>query len=487
MQLSFKQFRFAATFKIVGLLLMMFSLSMLPPIVVAKIYHEYVIQPFVVSFFITIGTGFLLWLLFCRAREDIKVRDGFLVVVLFWVVLSTFGAIPFFMDPVHHLSITDSMFESVSGITTTGATVISGLQQLPHAILYYRQQLHFLGGMGIIVLAVAILPMIGVGGNLLARAETSGPVKNAKLKPRMAETAKALWGIYVGLVVLCMFCYWAAGMTFFDAICEAFSTISTGGFSIYDSSFGFYHNNAISIIGMIFMLAGATNFSLHYQLVTTGKLTGYFRNPEFRAYIIFLAVVVLVVTGALYWHDHFAHPGNDLLDAAFSIISMSTTTGLTITGIDNWPTFVPYLLVLVALIGGCAGSTAGGIKVVRVLFMRAQAKRELQQLLHPQAVIKAKLGDRPLPEGVVQSIWGFLSVFIAIYLFLMLLLLADGLSFKTVFSDLSACISNTGLGIIGDFETLPVFSKWVLIGAMLLGRLEIFTVLVLFTRDFWRK
>ena len=479
--------RFIATLKILGILLMIFSLSMLTPIIVANIYHDGAIRPFLVSFFITLGTGFVLWFIFCRFHAELKTRDGFLVVVLFWVVLSAFGAIPFMLDPVHKLSLVDAVFESISGLTTTGATVLSHIDQLPHAILYYRQQLHFLGGMGIIVLAVAILPMLGVGGNLLARAETTGPNKNNKLKPRMAETAKSLWTIYVGLVVLCAIFFWLSGLHMFNAICESFSVVSTGGFALHDSSFAYYQNTMIQVVGVVFMLLGATNFGLHFQMMQEKSLKVYFRDPEFKAYIIFLAVIVAITTGTLYIYDHFQHLGSDFFDALFNIISVSTTTGLTVSNFANWPTYLPYLLMFVALIGGCSASTAGGIKVVRVLLMKAQCRREIKRLIHPQAVVKAKLGSEHLPDSVIQGIWGFMSVFIAVYVVLMVVLLADGLSLKVVFSDLSACISNTGVGIAGDFEHLTSFSKWVLSVAMILGRLEIFTVLVLFSPSFWRR
>lgn len=481
--------RYTALFRIFGLLLMFFSLSMLPPLGVSIWYHDADWISFVVSFFVTFGAGVFLWALFRSHQRELKTRDGFLLVVLMWVVLSLFGSIPFLMQLYPKFSFTDALFETVSGLTTTGATVLSHLNHLPHALLYYRQQLHLLGGMGIIVLAVAIMPMLGVGGMQLYRAETVGPIKTNKLKPRIAETAKVLWYIYVGLVVLCAFSYWFAGMSPFDAIGESYSTLSTGGFSIHDSSFAFYHSNVVNLIAILFMIAGGTNFGLHFYFLQRRRLSVYYRDSEFVGYlkVILFATLVAVVTLTAY---HMALNGKSIMQSLFTVTSIITTTGFTITDFNQWPTFLPYFMMFIALLGGCAASTSGGIKIIRYLLLKAQGRREIKRLIHPQAVFVVKFGGEVLPETVVQSIWAFLSVFFALFVLLLLGLLATGLSMTTAFGAVCSCMSNTGASIgqvASTYESIPILSKWILISAMLLGRLEIFTVLVLFSPEYWRK
>lgn len=481
--------RLAATLRIFGLLLMMFSVSMLPPIGIALWYHDGAWVPFLLGFGITFLTGAVVWGLCHASKTELKTRDGFLVVVLFWTVLSTFASLPLFFHFYPHLSFTDSLFESVSGLTTTGASVLLHVSKMPHAVLYYRQQLHLLGGMGIVILAVAVLPMLGIGGMQLYRAETVGPIKTAKLRPRIAESAKALWSIYVGLVVLCALAFWAAGMHLFDAIGESFSTLSTGGFSMHDNSFAYYHSVTINAIATIFMLLGATNFALHFQLLSRRSLTVYFKDPAFMAYLKLLGVVIAIVLITLIFHREYYH-GRALMHVIFTVVSVSTTTGFNTVDFNHWPTFVPYLLMFVALLGGCAGSTSGGIKIMRALLLKEQSKRELKRLVHPKAVLAIKLGGQALDESVVEAIWGFAAMFALIFVLLLLMVLADGVPIRTAFGAVSSALSNTGAGIGGvsnTYKYLPTFTKWVLIAGMLLGRLEIFTVLVIFTPSYWRK
>ena len=468
---------------------MIFSLSMLPPVAVSLWYHDGSIPSFITGFFITLLTGFGLWFPARHRSYELKTRDGFLVGVLFWTVLSLFGAIPLYIDFFPKLSPTDAVFEAVSGLTTTGASVLSHLKNMPHAILYYRQQLHLLGGMGIIVLAVAILPMLGIGGMQLYRAEIVGPIKTTKLRPRMTQTAKSLWYIYAGLVIMCAFSYWLAGMTPFDAIGESFSTVATGGFSTHDTSFAYYNSPIIDGIAIIFMLLGATNFGLHFQFLKRRNLSLYSKDSELRAYFIILGLVTLIVAITLVIYHDF-HRGRTLLNALFTVVSVGTTTGLTVSNFSVWPTFLPYLIMFTALLGGCSGSTSGGIKIMRTLLLRAQGIRELKRLIHPQAVFAIKLGDQVLPENIIQAIWGFVAAFIVLFVIMLLLLLASGLGPKTAFGALASCFSNTGasIGAVSNtFAFIPTFSKWVLIFAMLAGRLEIFTILVLFIPSYWRK
>ncbi len=480
--------RFPAVIKILGIFLMVFSFSMLPPLFISAYFQESIFA-FLPTFVVTFLFGFFIWMPFRSYRNELKVRDGFLVVTLFWVVLAAFATIPLILVVYPELSFTDAMFESVSGLTTTGATILSHLDKIPRSVLYYRQQLHLLGGMGIIVLAVAIFPMLDIGGMQLYRAETVGPMKATKLRPRMTQTAKALWYIYAGLAVLCALSYWLAGMSFLDAVGESFATISTGGFSMHDSSFAFYHSTLINMISVVFMIAGATNFALHFAFLRRRHFSVYYRDPEFTGYLSMLFFVTIIITIMLILYHQY-NLGNSIINTIFTVVSVATTTGFTNSNFSVWPTFVPYLIMFLAVIGGCGGSTSGGIKIMRCLMLKEQGKRELRRLIHPQAVFSVKLGEEVLSDSIVQSIWGFVAVFIALFIVLLLALLGTGLDLQTAFGSLAASIGNTGAGIGGvaaNFENIPSSSKWILIFAMIAGRLEVFTLLVLFTRSYWRK
>lgn len=480
--------RFGAVIKILGILLMIFSLSMLPPILISLYFHEGTELTFFSAFSVTCFFGFFLWFPFRSYIYELKIRDGFLIVTLFWIVLSAFATIPLFVAFYPKLSFTNAMFESVSGLTTTGATILTNLDTLPRSILYYRQQMHLLGGMGIIVLAVAILPMLGIGGMQLYRAETVGPLKTNKLRPRMTQTAKALWYIYAGLVVLCALAYWIAGMSFLDAIGESFSTVATGGFAMHDSSFAFYHSTVIDMIAVVFMIASATNFALHFMFLRQRSFSIY-RDPEFRGYISMLFIVIGIVALSLVFYRVYDY-GASIVNAIFTVVSISTTTGFTNSDFSVWPTFIPYLIMMLAIIGGCGGSTSGGIKMMRCLMLKEQGKRELKRLVHPQAVFSIKLGDEALPEQVIQSIWAFVAVFLALSIILLLGLLGTDMDFKTAFGVLVASIANTGATIGGaayNFSAIPTAAKWMCIFAMIAGRLEVFTLLILFTPGYWQK
>lgn len=481
--------RFVAILKTLGILLMIFSLSMLPPIIVGLLYHEGDIYSFVAAFVVTFIVGLILWAVFRKQHHELRTRDGFLVVVVFWLALSAAGAIPLAITLYPKMSFTNAMFESVSGLTTTGATVLTHLGSLPHAILYYRQQLHLLGGMGIIVLAVAVLPMLGVGGMQLYRAEVGGPMKTTKLTPRITQTAKALWIIYFGLALLCVLAYWLAGMSVFDAVGESFSTVATGGFSLHDSSFAYYHSTAIDVIAIIFMLLGATNFSLHFQFLKRRRLSTYFKDPEYRAYltIILISAAIIIVTLGVTYHYEI---GNLFLNSVFTVVSLASTTGLTTTNFSLWPLFLPFMLLFIAIIGGCGGSTSGGLKVIRALLLRQQGRCELNRLIHPKAVWVIKLGEQTLSENVLQAVSGFVAFFIILFIFLLLAQLATGLDFMTAFGATASCLSNTGVSIGSvaiTYTHIPVVSKWICIFAMLAGRLEIYTIMIILMPSYWRS
>lgn len=478
-------------FKLIGILLMMFSLTMLTPLIVNIIYQDGQSMPFIYSFAMTCAAGFCLWFPSRNYHYELKTRDGFLIVSLFWIVICLFAAFPFLLSLHPTNGFTDSLFEAVSGFTTTGATIISQIDKLPHAILFYRQQLQFLGGMGIIVLAVAVLPMLGVGGMQLYRAEMPGPMKDNKLTPRVTGTAKALWMIYLFLALACATCYYLAGMSLFEAIGETFSTVSTGGFSLHSNSFAYYKSTTIEMIGCVFMLLGAINFSLHFVAFQRRSLKHYFQDEELKFYLFMLLTSCLCVTIVLLINDVFIdHKHYSITKSLFNIISLSTTTGLTSAPFSIWPSFAPILIMFMAITGGCAASTSGGIKVIRFLLLFKGSKREIVHLIHPNAIYNIKFGGNTLPRQVLQSMWAFISIFAALFIFFTIGLLALGNDLITSFGAITASLANAGAGlgkVSSSFATLNIPSKWLIMFAMLLGRLEIFSLLVLFTPSFWQK
>ncbi len=475
--------------RILALLILGASVTLVPPIITGLIYQDGAVLPFVEALILTLATGFALYLPVRKHRNELRLRDGFMVVVLFWTVLGVAGGLPIYLG-IEDISITDAVFESISGITTTGATVIVGIDELPHSLLLYRQQLQWLGGMGIIVLAVAVLPMLGVGGMQLFRAETPGPVKDTKLTPRITETAKALWYIYLGLTVACCLAYWAAGMSFFDAMAHSFSTVAIGGFSTHDASIGYFDNTGIELIAIVFMLLSGINFAIHFTAFRNRSLSPYRRDAEFRTYILVLFVVSVITVGYLQFMHTFDSTTESIIGGLFQVVSIGTTTGFTTAEYYTWPGFLPVLLLYVSFIGGCSGSTGGGIKVIRILLLVKQGARELKRLVHPNAQIAVKIGKKAMPEKVIEAVWGFFAAYFAISALLILLLMATGLNQVTAFSAVAACLNNLGpgLGDVGrNFASINDPAKWILCVAMLLGRLEIFTLLVLFTPAFWRK
>ncbi|MCB1734142.1 MAG: potassium transporter [Gammaproteobacteria bacterium] len=482
--------QFRVALRILGLLLMVFSTTMLPPLAVAWWYGDGGDMDFIHSFLLTAGSGFVLWALNYNARRELRLRDGFVIVVMFWTVLGSSGALPFMLSDNPHLSLTDAFFESFSGLTTTGATIITHIDDMPHALLFYRQFLQWLGGMGIIVLAVAILPMLGIGGLQLYRAETPGPMKDSKLTPRITETAKALWYIYLTLTVSCSLAYWASGMAAFDAIGHAFSTVAIGGFSTHDASIGHYQSPLIESIAVVFMLISGLNFALHFVAVRRNNWRVYWRDEEARVFLLLLGLVSLIASAYLWEEGTYETLGEAVLGGVFQAVSIGTTTGFTTAQYHMWPGFLPVLLLFVSFIGGCSGSTGGGMKVIRVLLLVKQGKREILRLIHPNAMIPVKVGGKPLGENVISAVWGFFALYVAVFSLMLLAMMALGLDQVTAFSAVAATINNLGpgLGDVGtDFASLPDSAKWISIFAMLLGRLEIFTLLVLFTPAFWRR
>lgn len=476
--------------RILGILLMLFSVTMLPPVAVSLYFHDGYTTPFLDAFMGLLIIGVLVWLPVRKQIRELRLRDGFLVVASFWVVLGLAGAVPLVLSTNPEISLTNAVFEAVSGFTTTGATILTGIDGLPKSLLYYRHQIQWLGGIGMVVLAVALLPMLGIGGMQLLKAETPGPVKDARLTPRITETAKALWLVYVLITVVCALSYWAAGMTPFDAIGHSFSTVSTGGFSSHDANLAYFNSPAIEFVAIIFMFLGGINFSLHFLAWRRVSITDYFRDPEFRVYVGALIVVTIVFSVTLIMHHTFTNNGYAVRNALLHVVSMLTSTGLVATNFSGWPGALPVILVLLTFVGGCAGSAAGGMKVIRWNLMWKQGTREINRLVHPSAVFPVKLGGRPVPWRVLDAVWGFFAFYVTCFAALMVLLIATGEDQVTAFSAIASCMNNTGPGlgnVAHNFTSISTPGKWICVLAMLLGRLEVYPLFVLITPAFWRR
>ena len=440
---------------------------------------------------ITLGSGIALWLTGRHWKRELKARDGILLVVLTWLLTPLFAALPLLFY-LPQLSFTDAYFETMSGLTTTGATVLSGLDRLPGSINLWRAELHWLGGLGVIVLVVAVLPLLGVGGRQLFKAETPGPMKEEKLTPRMAETAKGLWKVYILLTLVCIGLYWGFGMTPVDAVVHAFSVMGLGGFSSHDASFGHFKSLPLEIITEVFALAAGLNFALHFLALRGRSLKPYRSDPEIRWYFGYLIGSCLGL-GLLLWVQgvYPDFPGA-LRDATFSVISMATTLGLATADFGVWPLFMGLWLLFLCSFTTSAGSTGGGIKMLRAVLLYKQIHRELLRVIHPQAQVNIRLGEQTVPDKVIYAVLVFFFVYVATLVGISFVLSFSGLDVLTAFSAAVACLNNTGpgLGQVGPSTTYAVltdFQTWVCTFAMVLGRLELFTLLVVLTPAFWRR
>ena len=478
--------------RITGLLMGLFSITMLPSALVAILYKDGGGTAFIQAFVVSIFLGFLLWYPNRHEKGDLRTREGFLIVVLFWTVLGSIGALPFIFANEPNLSWTDSFFESFSALTTTGATVIVGLDDLPKSILFYRHLLQWMGGMGIIVLAVAILPLLGIGGMQLYKAEVPGPVKDTKVTPRIAETAKALWYIYFMLTTLCALAFYFAGMDAFDAICHSFSTIAIGGFSTHDASLGYFDSPLINVICAVFLLIAAVNFSLHFAAFSWRGINFkiYFKDAEFKVLIAVQLVLTAICFITLYQSGIYDSAEQTLDYAFFQVVSISTTAGFGTESFHSWPLFLPILLIFSSFIGGCAGSTGGGMKVIRLILLVLQGSRELKRLIHPKAMYSIRIGSNALPDRIIDAVWGFFSAYALVFVVCMVILMAMDMDAITAFSATAASLNNLGPGlgdVASNYANVSDGAKWVLVVAMLFGRLEVFTLLVLFTPTFWKN
>jgi trk system potassium uptake protein TrkH len=481
--------RLQAVQRIFGAIIALSSLITVPPLAIAHYLGESSQAAFFDSFLLIGIIGLLLWYPVRNAVYDLRLRDGFLITTAIWVLASLVTAIPFTLA-APHLSFTQAVFESASGLTTTGATVILGLDTLPRSVLFYRQSLNFLGGMGIVILAVAIMPMLKIGGMQLFRAESTGPTRDNKLTPRIAETARALWMVYLGLNLLCALAYWIGGMNLFDAICHAMSTMATGGFSTHDRSFGYWNSPLIDGMAVVFMLIAGSNFGMHWYAWRRATLSHYQADSELRTFFRIALLASLLVTVSLWAGGGFGSLLDSLRHAVFQVVSNLTTTGFVSTGYSQWPGAAPLLLLLLAFIGGCAGSTAGGIKVARWQMVVRQGLREIRQLVHPKGQFVVKVGGKRVSESVVISVAGFCTLYLLCFVVMTLLLTASGVDIVSAFAAIAACLNNLGPGlgsVAVHYNGLGDFSIWICSFAMILGRLEVFTVLVLLTPQFWNE
>ncbi|MCK6425341.1 MAG: TrkH family potassium uptake protein [Burkholderiaceae bacterium] len=476
---------------LVGRIVAVFSLLMAVPLAFALAEHDPAEQAFLISAGVTAGTGLVIALATRHQRRELLPRDGFLLVTLTWTVLPAFGALPL-MLAIPGLSFTDAYFEAMSGLTTTGATVLTGLETLPLSVNVWRCFMVLVGGMGIIVLVVAILPLLGVGGAQLFKSETAGPIKDQKLTPRIAETARGLWTVYFVASLACFGAYRAAGMGWADAFMHMCSTMGLGGFAAYDASFGAFQSPAIEAVAVCFMTLAGINFALYFVAWRKRSLRLIWRDVEARSYFLLMAAAVVVV--AVYLHLQGVYPsfGESLRHAAFNVVSIATTTGYATVDYAQWPIFAPVFMLFLCSFATCAGSTGGGIKLVRSLLMLKQARLELTRVVHSRAVVPVKLGGTLVAPQVMSSVIAYMLLYGTTMVLATLVLLLSGLDLVTASTAVIACINNTGPGLgqvgpAGNFQGLSDFQTWVCTASMLLGRLELVSVLVVFTGSFWRR
>ena len=472
--------------KIIGIMLMMFAGTLMIPIVTSLSFSDGNLQTFIVSLLVFFIIGTLLYFPNSKIKSsDIKSKEGFLIVVLFWLILSLFGSLPFILDKDLSLSFVDALFESISGWTTTGATIIDDLENLSPSILIYRQMLQWLGGMGIVILALAILPMLGVGGMQLYKAESTGPIKDNKISPRIAETAKSLWKVYIGLTTVCALLYFFAGMSIFDSVAHSFSTIAIGGFSTYNDSIGHFNSPIIEFVCIIFMLLAALNFILHFLAMKSGSIAIYFKDTEVRSFTF----IIIIFLSLIYVFHLVNNSDIPLRHIIFQLISFITTSGFTSTSYESWPSFIVFTLLLVSFFGACAGSTGGGIKIIRIVLVLKLLKKGLLRTLHPTAQVPVKINDQAISDEVASNIYDFIVFYILSYMILSFLLLIFGNDIATSFSSVASCLNNLGPAVgdaVNSYSSLSTSSKYVLSFTMILGRLEIYTLLIILTPYFWK-
>jgi len=480
--------RLIVIIRTLGVLFLLFSTTLLPPIGISLFYDDGGFQHLAVPFALALAVGLVLWLPFRRDAHAIRSRDGFLIVALMWSAMSLLGAVPFML--ALDLGFADAFFESASGYTTTGATVLEGLDTMAPSILFYRQEIQWLGGIGVIVLAVALLPMLGIGGMQLYKAETAGPLKDERFTPRLARTARGLVVVYAVLTAACIVAYWLAGMSVFDAVAHGLSTLSTAGYSTHDASLGYFDSVPIEVVATVFTLIASISYNEHFIAWRTLQLNRYARDTQTRAFLLIVVVLIAITTLVLYATRYYDSLAEALRYASFEVVSVISTNGYMIADFSLWPLALPVLLIFSGFIGGCAGSSSGGIKVIRFVVLFKQVGIHIHRLVHPQAIRRMKLDGHPLPDTVVEAVGGFFAVYVVVFFIFMALAMMDGMDQVTAFGAVAATINNVGPGL-GEvaitFADVSPHSKIMFSLAMLFGRLEIYTFLVLLTPAFWRR
>jgi trk system potassium uptake protein TrkH len=476
---------------LLGSVLALFAALFLLPIGTALFYHETAVNAFAAGALLSLVAGLLIRAATQRFRAELKPRDGYLLITLTWMALAAVATVPLLLL-VPGLSFTRAFFEAVSGLSTTGSTVLSGLEALPRALVLWRHCLSWLGGLGLIVMGVAILPLLGIGGMQMYRADAPGPIKDAKLAPRIMQTARLLWFVYVGLTAVCTLALRAAGMHWFDAICHAFSVLSLGGFSTHDASIAYFNSPLIETVLALFMLIAAVNFATHFLALRKGEPRTYARDPEARWMLFWIVLSAVIVSINVWLAGVYPDYYTTVRYVSFNLVSIATTCGLVSTDYGHWPVFAPMWMLLLSCLCASTGSTGGGIKMFRSLVLCKQSLREMFTLVHPQAVAPLKIAGQLVPNRVVNSVLAFIFLYFITIVVLTFALLLSGLDFMSSITAIIASINNVGPGLnrVGPGSTyggLSDFQLWMCTAAMFLGRVEIFTVLVLFTPVYWRK
>ena len=480
-----------ALMPVLGLVLVLFSLAMLVPLAFSWWFNDGALHAHWLSVAITLALGLAMRLAARRQVRELRPRDGFVLVALVWTVLPAVATLPLLIQ-LDGLSFTDAYFETVSALTTTGATVLTGLERLPVSINVWRCLMVLVGGMGIIVLTVAILPLLGVGGAQLYKAESAGPMKDEKLTPRMAETARGLWGVYFATGVACLLAYAWAGMGWADAFMHMCSTMGLGGLAAYDASFAAFNSPRIEAVAIFFMFIAGINFGLYFAAIHRRSLLLVLRDAEARAYVLVMLGAVLLVAVFLTAHGVYPTFAESLRHAAFNVVSVATTTGFATVDYAQWPVFAPALMLILCSFATCAGSTGGGIKMIRSLLLIKQARRELVRIVHPRAVVPVTLGGQLVPPQILISVIAYMLAYGAVSLAASLALMFTGLDLVTSVTAVIACVNNTGPGLgqvgpSGNYQGLSDVQTWICTACMLLGRLELLSLLVLLTPQFWRR
>lgn len=474
-----------------GLVALIFAFALLVPVAAAYYFDDAAVHAYDEAFAIMFVSGLLMWLTTRHKKRELQIKDGFLLVALVWAGLPAFATLPFLIY-FPDLSFTDAYFEAVSGMTTTGSTIFTGLDALPPSINLWRAELVWVGGMGLIVLAVAILPLLGIGGRQMFKAETPGPMKDSQLTPRIAQTAKGLWLVYAGITLACFLSYWAAGMSKFDALVHSFTTMGLGGFSTHDASFGYFNSPLIELVCVVFMLIAGVNFATHFLAFRNRSIRAYKHDSEAHAFWIVTLGGAVLIAAYLVWWKTYPDFITALRYSLFNTVSIATSTGYASTDYNLWPIFAPLLMLLLSCFASSSGSTGGGIKMVRAMLLFKQGLREMARLIHPNAVLPVKLQGQVIPNNIIYAVLAYLFLYLVSVVVMTLLMTASGLDFLTSFTAVVASINNTGPGLnqVGPATTYAVltdFQTWICSFAMLLGRLELFTFFVLLTRTFWRS